>query len=84
MALWRYGRRPSWLAAAVALAAGAGLCWINGNLWAFAALPLRVAATRLDLPVPRWRWVFYAYYYPLHLAALWLIQRGLGVGGAGF
>lgn len=83
VAVWRYCRRPTWLAAVAVLAAGAGLCWINGNLWAFAALPLLAAATRLDLPVPRWRWVFYAY-YPLHLAALWLIQRGLEASGAGF
>jgi hypothetical protein len=32
-----------------------------------------LAASRIDLRVPRLRFVFYVY-YPLHLAALWLIR----------
>jgi hypothetical protein len=39
-----------------------------------ASVPLLfLVASRLDLPMPRLRWAFYAY-YPLHLAALWLIR----------
>lgn len=54
---------------------GAGLraLWfINRNLWALAALPVLFLASRVDVRSPRLR-AFYAY-YPLHLAALWLIR----------
>jgi hypothetical protein len=47
---------------------------VNKNLWALAALPLLVLAARVDPPVPRMRWVFYAF-YPLHLAAIWLVRN---------
>ena len=43
-------------------------------LWALAALPLFVLASRVDVPVPRLRWVFYAF-YPLHLAGIWLVRN---------
>jgi len=38
-----------------------------------AALALIMIATHIDLSVPRLRRVFY-FYYPLHLAMLWLIR----------
>lgn len=49
--------------------ATASLAAINGNFAAIVALPLIWAATRVDIPVPRMRWVFYAF-YPGHLTAL--------------
>ena len=78
-ALWRswWGvelRRPTWTALLFALVGLAALFYINKNLWALAALPLFVLASRVDLPVPRLRWVFYAF-YPLHLAGIWLVRN---------
>ena len=73
VAAWRYARRPSFPAAALGLAAMAGLSGINGNGWAWLALPLLAVATRLRLPIRRHREVFYVY-YPLHLAVLWAIR----------
>lgn len=73
VAAWRYARRPSFPAAALGLAAMAGLSGLNGNGWAWLALPLLAAATRLRLPIRRHRDVFYVY-YPLHLAVLWAIR----------
>ena len=69
-------RSGEWLgkgAAALGLAAMAGLSGINGNGWAWLALPLLAAATRLRLPIRRHRDAFYVY-YPLHLAVLWAIR----------
>jgi|SRR5690625_2855495 len=80
LATWAYCKRPTWIAAAVALLACAALWFINGNLWALAALPLVLAASRVDLPMPRLRWAFYAY-YPLHLAALWAIRIPMSKAG---
>ena len=71
---WSYFRRPNWPALLFALAGLLALYDINKNLWALAALPLIVLASRLDLPVPRLRWVFYAF-YPLHLAGIWLVRN---------
>ena len=73
LAVWCYCKSPSWTALLVAPLACAALWPVNGNFWALAAVPVVAAATRLDLRVPRLRWVFYAY-YPLHLTALWLIR----------
>jgi hypothetical protein len=73
-------RRPSWAAAAVAVLACAALWFINRNLWALAALPVLFLASRVEMRVPRLRWAFYAY-YPLHLAALWLIRIPMSKAG---
>ena len=58
----------------------AALWFINRNLWALAALPVLFLASRVDVRVPRLRWAFYAY-YPLHLAALWLIRIPMSKAG---
>ena len=73
---WSYFRRPNWPALVFALLGLAALYVINKTLWAFAALPLILVAARVDLPVPRLRWVFYAF-YPLHLAVIWLVRAAL-------
>ena len=41
---------------------------------ALAVLPLIWAATQVDIPLARRRWVFYGF-YPVHLAAIWLALR---------
>lgn len=74
---WSYFRRPSWPAVLLALAGFSALYVINRNLWAFAALPLLLLASRVDLRVPRLRWLFYAF-YPLHLAVIWLVRMAAG------
>lgn len=79
VAAWLYCDRPSGRALAPLGAALAGLCWLNGNGWALAALPLAGLAARFDLALPRLRWAFYAY-YPAHLAALWLLRES-GLAG---
>ncbi|WP_339325306.1 TraX family protein [Xanthomonas citri] len=79
-AVWWYCKRPCWPAALLGLLACASLWFINGNLWALAALPLVIAASGVDLHVPRLRWAFYAY-YPLHLAVLWLIRIPMSHAG---
>ena len=45
---------------------------INGNYWAFTALPFLIVSTAVNIPVPRYQWLFY-YFYPLHLTLLWLM-----------
>lgn len=48
----------------------AALLWpINGSWWALLAVPLVLAASTLDGPAPRWRWLFYGV-YPAHLGVL--------------
>ena len=71
---WWWCRKPAWPALLAWCAATIGLYAINGNYWAVAALPLLLAAPRLNLTLPRVRWMFYAY-YPAHLAALLLLAR---------
>ncbi len=73
LAIWSYRKRPSWIAAVVVVISCATLWFINHNMWALAALPVILLATRFDLRVPRLRLLFYGY-YPLHLALLLLIR----------
>lgn len=69
LACWHYCRTGSIAAGAGVLAALALLMFINGNGWAFAAVPLVALAHVVRVDVPRWRWAFYAL-YPAHLAVL--------------
>jgi len=78
--VWFYAKRPTVTALVVAVLSCASLTYINGNSWALAALPLIVAATRIELHFPRWNWAFYAY-YPAHLAALWFIRIPMSQAG---
>lgn len=80
LGIWFYARRPTWSAATVSVMACAALTLVNGNLWALLTLPLLLLASRADLPIPRVRWAFYGY-YPLHLAALWLVRMPMREAG---
>ncbi len=73
LAAWWWFKHPNHRMSATALLAlsAAGLCAINGNAWAFVALPLAAATLAAERsPAPRRiRGFFYAY-YPAHLVAL--------------
>lgn len=73
VAAWWYGRGGEGKAVALGLGSLVALGWVNGNAWALAVVPVAAAVIWMGIRVPRWRWVFYAY-YPLHLAAIWLIR----------
>lgn len=47
------------------------------NVWALGAVPVIWGATRVDLDLPRVRWLFYAA-FPAQFAAIWLIRVALG------
>jgi hypothetical protein len=77
---WMHCKQPSWPMAFSTLLFCASLWFINRNLWAMAALPLIMITTHIDLSVPRLRWIFY-FYYPFHLAVLWLIRIPMSEAG---
>lgn len=72
LATWSYCRRPNWAALLGIVVSLAALRFVNGNWWAFAALPIIIASMRVDLPIPRSRYAFYVF-YPAHLAVLWCL-----------
>jgi hypothetical protein len=74
LAAWRYCQRPGWTILAAWIAAAASLYVVNRNLWALAAFPIVFCAPRLQIQIPRRKYVFYTY-YPVHLAALWVAAR---------
>ncbi len=74
IALWWYCKTPHIGPVIIALVALLLLRLINGNYWAFAALPLLIASTAVNIPVPRYQWLFY-FFYPIHLTLLWLSTR---------
>ena len=71
---WAYCRRPTPLRFGLWVLALALLWVVNRNFAALAVLPLLWGATRVDVPLVRSRWVFYAF-YPLHLVAISLAIR---------
>lgn len=68
---WRYCKRPSAARLGCLVGCIAALWIINQNPWAFAALPLILAAPHIALSAPRFPLVFYAY-YPAHLGVLYV------------
>ncbi len=80
IAVWAYIKKPSVIAALMALTACGSLVLINKNWWALGAIPVIAAASMVKIPVPRLRWWFYTY-YPLHLAAILLIRIPMARAG---
>jgi hypothetical protein len=76
IAAWAWCRRPSGNRAAAWLAAIASLGVVNGNLWSLAVVPLIAVASHVDVPIRRWRRLFYAY-YPGHLLVLWALHEAM-------
>ena len=71
---WAYCRRPTPLRLALWILALASLWIVNRNFAALTVLPLLWGATRVDVPLERSRWIFYAF-YPLHLTVIWLAAK---------
>jgi hypothetical protein len=77
---WWLFRSPGMWPGVAVLASFAGLVAISSTPWAILALPLLALATRIDVTVPRLRWVFWTF-YPAHLAVIWCLAFA-GVGAA--
>ncbi|TWI46172.1 TraX protein [Pseudomonas duriflava] len=73
IAFWWFCRGPGLVRLIPVVGSLLLLSPINGNLWAFAALPTFLLLSRIKLKVPRLKWLFYVY-YPLHLTVLLLIR----------
>ncbi|WP_436291265.1 TraX family protein [Variovorax sp. LjRoot178] len=71
---WAFLHSPSAFRLLLWALATASLAVINGNFAALAALPLIWGASQVDIPMPRKRWVFYAF-YPAHLTLIALVQQ---------
>lgn len=80
IAVWVYIKKPSIIAALMALTACASLVFVNKNWWALGAIPVIAAVSKTKIPVPRVRWLFYTY-YPLHLAVILLIRIPMARAG---
>lgn len=76
LSVWWLYRQPSLLAYLAVGIAWASLESINGSYAALWAIPVLLLASHLRLQLPRCRWAFYGY-YPMHLAAFWLLLRAL-------
>jgi len=75
VAAWAFCREPGLRHFLAWVLFTASLALVNGNFWALSAIPVLLLAPRIDLGVPRLRWVFYAF-YPVHLVAIWWIRDG--------
>jgi hypothetical protein len=81
LAARRYCKRPGAPSFVLLVLVTTSLYIINHNLWALAALPLVALAPYVyEVPMPRWRNVFYIV-YPAHLTILISIRWWLGMTG---
>ena len=71
---WACCRKPNAYRLGLWVLALASLWIVNRNFAALAVLPLIWAATQVDIPLARHRWVFYGF-YPAHLVAIWIALR---------
>lgn len=71
LCVWSYYRKPDvgWIFGFIACLAL--LYLVNGNFWAFGALPVLFGLRYWSILLPRIRWFFYAF-YPIHLFAFWI------------
>ena len=74
---WWYCKYPNKKALVAWFIATALLYVVNRNLWAFAAIPVILAAPMLKVEAPRFKHLFYVY-YPAHLALLLAASYLLG------
>jgi hypothetical protein len=74
IAIWWYCKTPRITPLIIAVVALVSLRIINGNYWVIAAIPILFASAAVNIPAPRYKWVFY-YFYPIHLSMLWLSTR---------
>ena len=70
---WLYCKSPSILHLTLLIIAAALLYLVNRNCWALAALPIIFLATKVNLNIPRCKYIFYVY-YPAHLAVILMIK----------
>lgn len=74
LAAWAHSKMQKVWTLLIWILSTASLVLINGNHWAFAAIPIVFIVSKIHFKLPRLKWVFYVY-YPLHLAILIGIQR---------
>ena len=74
VAAWAWCREPNGRRFALWVLSVAALVLVNFNFWALVAVPLVLLAMRVDLRVPRLRWLFYAF-YPAHFAVIWWVHK---------
>jgi hypothetical protein len=74
IAVWWYCKAPQLTTMIIAVVALLLLRLINGNDWALAALPVLFLSTAVNIPVPRYQWLFY-YFYLVHLSLFWILVR---------
>lgn len=74
VASWAFLRSQTLERLALVVLVLASLVVVNGSHAALWALPVVVLASRLELELPRLKWLFWAF-YPAHLAAFWILAR---------
>jgi len=77
IAIWWYCKTPRFTPIIIAVLALASLRIINGNYWAIASTPIMFASVVVNIPMPRYKWVFY-YFYPFHLSVIWFLKLAYG------
>lgn len=73
VAAWYFFKCASWQALAAWIACLWVLTLVNGNLWAFGAVPVIWLVGRRPIKISRQKWFFYGF-YPAHLAIIWMVS----------
>lgn len=74
VSVWNYCKQPSFIWIIIGFSAIGVLRLINGNYWAFAALPIFALVNYIPFRMPRRKWLFYAF-YPAHLILILAVSH---------
>ena len=74
VSVWNYCKKQAVTWVIIGFVALAALRVINGNYWAFAALPIIAIVNYLPVHIPRQKWFFYTF-YPVHLTLILAVSR---------
>ena len=74
VSFWWYMKKPNWIGLLFILVSVIMLNNFNNNYWATLSLPVIYIASKINVPLPRIKHLFY-YLYPIHFGLIWFTRN---------
>ncbi len=80
LSVWAYFKTKNTVFIASGLIALMSLQYLNQNHWALLSVPIILIFMKLNIRIPRMKYIFYVF-YPLHLSALLIVRIPMAKAG---
>lgn len=80
LSVWAYFKTKKLIFIACGLISLLSLQYVNQNYWALLSVPIILIAMKLNIKMPRMKYIFYVF-YPLHLSALLIVRIPMAKAG---